>query len=423
MKYRKYPEAVRLEISRTGNIHLFPGHNIPRTTAQYWVKTKKRRNPILLAENSKLLSTEREGLKQALEKERALTTLLKAIRSIFPYDFQRKRVTCKSTRQRIVAAIQACLKFHNLDFCLQLVGLSKSAYQRWRCENSFCRAAKTVLGRRTLSQLTEQEVKIMKTYLTSKKYAHLSIPSLHWLAQREGLLFCCLETWYKYFRHFEWKRPWQKIKRIFRREGVRATRANEIWHVDVTLITTHDRKKVYLQAVVDNFSRYVLAWAITDKIGSHETVALLDRAKWRAQKSQIPSTIYMDSGTENKNKIAERWIHSNNMARVLARVETQYSNSMVESLFRTLKSNYLCHQSVRDSSDLKRKVNFFIRQYNSKIPLAALEGGSPSEVYNSTWSEDSRRHLKEQRQEAQMMRRKDNSHCHPCTEFGAPGQT
>jgi len=48
----------------------------------------------------------------------------------------------------------------------------------------------------------------MKKFVTSPKYAHVSVASLHLLAQRSGVLFCSVDTWYKYIRCFEWRRPW-----------------------------------------------------------------------------------------------------------------------------------------------------------------------------------------------------------------------
>lgn len=40
--YRRYPEIVKEEVARSGNVYLFPDLKIPRTTAQYWVKKKRR---------------------------------------------------------------------------------------------------------------------------------------------------------------------------------------------------------------------------------------------------------------------------------------------------------------------------------------------------------------------------------------------
>jgi transposase InsO family protein len=44
--------------------------------------------------------------------------------------------------------------------------------------------------------------------------------------------------------------------------GLRTTRADEMWHIDTTVIRLLDGTRVYLHAVIDNFSRRVLAWRV-----------------------------------------------------------------------------------------------------------------------------------------------------------------
>lgn len=46
--------------------------------------------------------------------------------------------------------------------------------------------------------------------------------------------------------------------------GLRTTRANEMWHIDTTVIRLLDRIRAYLRAVIDNFSRRILAWRVVD---------------------------------------------------------------------------------------------------------------------------------------------------------------
>jgi putative transposase len=41
--------------------------------------------------------------------------------------------------------------------------------------------------------------------------------------------------------------------------GIRADAPNELWHIDVTIIKLIDGTKAYLHAVIDNFSRRILA--------------------------------------------------------------------------------------------------------------------------------------------------------------------
>jgi transposase InsO family protein len=42
--------------------------------------------------------------------------------------------------------------------------------------------------------------------------------------------------------------------------GLLTTRADEMWHIDTTVIRLLDGTKAHLHAVIDNFSRRILAW-------------------------------------------------------------------------------------------------------------------------------------------------------------------
>lgn len=42
LKYRHYPDAVKLEVAKANNPYHFPELEIPRTTALYWIKNSRK---------------------------------------------------------------------------------------------------------------------------------------------------------------------------------------------------------------------------------------------------------------------------------------------------------------------------------------------------------------------------------------------
>lgn len=251
----------------------------------------------------------------------------------------------------------------------------------------------------------------MKKFVTSKKYAHLSVSSLHFLAQRSGELFCSVETWYKYIRLYEWKRPWIKEKKDYRKIGIRATKPNEIWHIDVTEVSAGPRLKFYIQAVIDNFSRYILAWTVTDTIDAATTVGTLAKARLKANtllNRYSTANVMMDPGKENRNDEVKKFISSRNLTRVIAQTDIHYSNSMIEGLFHGLKNRYLYHQKIKSIEDVSRKANFYFKQHNEVVPLSVLKGGRPLEVFKSNWEEPQRAELQLNKEQAFQARKKKN---------------
>ncbi len=409
--YRSYPLVVKAEVARTGNVYLFPDMKIPRTTAQYWVNKKINADHPSLDDIESVYKKKSEYLLEELAKEKALRELLETVRKVFPYDFRSKRLKSKIGRAQIIGAIRECLKHHKLAHCLDAIGLSKSAYQRWSSEISFCKKTNGPCGRRQASQLTDEEVATMKRLVTSKKFAHISVSSLHLLAQRTGQLFCSVDTWYKYLRAFEWKRPWTKIEKEIYKTGIRATKPNEIWHLDVTVVNIRPGLKLYIQAVIDNYSRFVLAWRVTDVINAKNTIETIALARKKVSdllNVDALANVMMDPGTENRNANVLKFISSKNLIRTLARVDIHYSNSMIERLFLSLKNNYLYHQDLNSIEDLERKADFYFNQHNDVIPLAVHGGGLPREMFLLKWNEEERSQLQANKELAFMTRRKKN---------------
>jgi hypothetical protein len=119
--YRKYPDAVKDEVAKTKNIYLFPELNIPRTTAQYWVKRQRPSRASNVIEFDSVFKKKSEFLETELAKERAMRRLLETVRKVFPYDFRTRILKNKQSRAQIISAIQECLKFHKLNHCLDVI--------------------------------------------------------------------------------------------------------------------------------------------------------------------------------------------------------------------------------------------------------------------------------------------------------------
>ena len=137
----------------------------------------------------------------------------------------------------------------------------------------------------------------MRDMVTSDEYRHVSTGVLARLAQRLGKVFASPTTWYRLVRDHHWRRPRQRVHPAKPKVGIRASRPNEIWHVDTTLIRLLDGSRAYLHAVVDNFSRRILAWRV--------------------------------AGTFNP--VVDKVIETGLLKRVLAQSEITFSNSLIES--------------------------------------------------------------------------------------------
>jgi putative transposase len=53
-----------------------------------------------------------------------------------------------------------------------------------------------------------------------------------------------------------------------------------MWHIDTTVIRLLDGTRAYLHAVIDNFSRRILAWRVADTFMAVNSVAVLVEAAY-----------------------------------------------------------------------------------------------------------------------------------------------
>jgi putative transposase len=234
-------------------------------------------------------------------------------------------------------------------------------------------------------QLTVKEVQKMHKMLSNEKYFHWPIVSVAHYAIKRSLIQAHPNTWYKYARLMKIKRKrHKKVHRTYA-EGVRADFPNEKWHADITEFETVDGKTSYIYLVVDNFSRYIISWRIADAISAK---IRLDTFKDAIQKAGIliddeqTTELIVDRGTENNNKRVETFIEKYPVEKVVALKDIMQSNSMVESINRTIKYDYLFPRQIRNRTHLKNHFKtFVIPDYNDKRPHGALNGLTPQEAY------------------------------------------
>ncbi len=223
----------------------------------------------------------------------------------------------------------------------------------------------------------------MKAMAESPEYRHVPTGRLAILAQRLGKVFAAPATWYKLARSRSWRRPRTRVHPAAPRDGVRACAPDEMWHVDTTIIKLLDGAKIYLHAVIDNYSRKILAWSVAEKLEFATTVRILRDAARRAVSAQDAPTLVTDAGVENVNSGVDELIFSRVLHRVLALRDVSFSNSLIEAWWRTLKHQWLYFNTLDSVETVRRLVAFYVETHNTEIPHSAFRGQTPDEMYYS----------------------------------------
>ncbi len=144
--------------------------------------------------------------------------------------------------------------------------------------------------------------------------------------------------------------------------------------------------KVYLRAIIDNFSRRVLAWSVSENLEPLANAALLVQALTERDKKSpdSPATtqdLMVDGGVENFNEAVDRLVNEKQLARILAQTDVLESNSLIERFWMSAKYGWLFLNDLDSLEAVRRLVRFYVKEYNETIPHSALNGRTPSEVY------------------------------------------
>jgi transposase InsO family protein len=152
----------------------------------------------------------------------------------------------------------------------------------------------------------------------------------------------------------------------------------------VTIIRLLDGTKAYLHAIIDNYSRRILAWTLEDRLGGGGTCQILREAATQLYKRSEKTTVVADSGTENVNGEVDDLLKDEGLTRVLAQVEVAFSNSMIEAFWRSLKHSWIYMHNLDNFTALRRIIEFYVTAHNQVMPHAAFEGQTPDEMYFGT---------------------------------------
>ena len=222
-------------------------------------------------------------------------------------------------------------------------------------------------------------------------------------------------------RLYKWRRPRGRAHPAKPKVGIRALSPNEIWHVDITLIRLLNGSRVYLQAVIDNFSRRILAWKVSETFDPTATAGLLVEASKGLLGEK--STVLTDGGVENFNCVVDELIETGLLKRLLAMTEITYSNSMIESWWPSLKHQWLYLNTLDTVSTLEKLITFYVNVHNTRLPHSVFRGQTPDEMYFKTGN-DIPAELEASRISARQSRMEINRStscriCEPLTSIGS----
>jgi len=158
--------------------------------------------------------------------------------------------------------------------------------------------------------------------------------------------------------------------------GMSIERCNQVWSCDITYIRLA-RGFLYLMAVIDWFSRYVLAWELSITLDTSFCLDALDRALGVA----TPEIFNTDQGVQftsaeftNRLKAAAIRISWDGRGRAL-------DNIFVERLWRSVKYEEVYLKDYQSIAEAVSNLRAYFTFYNHERLHQALDDQTPAQVY------------------------------------------
>jgi len=154
------------------------------------------------------------------------------------------------------------------------------------------------------------------------------------------------------------------------------TRPNQVWAADITYIRMA-RGWLYLMAILDWFSRYVVAWEISITLEADFCVATLQRALSLGR----PEIFNTDQGSQFTS---DDWIKTLKDAQVAISMDGRgrvFDNIFIERLWRSVKVEEVYLHDYQTVLEVRDGLGWYFPFYNEERPHQALDDCTPAEVY------------------------------------------
>ena len=159
--------------------------------------------------------------------------------------------------------------------------------------------------------------------------------------------------------------------------GLAVERPNQVWAMDITYIPMA-RGFVYLAAVVDWFSRRVLAWRVSITMEVDFCLDAVEEALARHGKPDIFNT---DQGSQFTSAAFTGLLLENGIAISMDGRGSWRDNVFVERLWRSLKYEEVYLRAYETVAEARRLIGRYLDFFNTKRPHSSLGARTPEQAY------------------------------------------
>jgi putative transposase len=153
-------------------------------------------------------------------------------------------------------------------------------------------------------------------------------------------------------------------------------RPDQVWCADITYLRLR-RGFLYLAAVMDWHSRYVLSWELSGSLEADFCLQALQEALCQG----TPEIFNTDQGVQFTCEAFTGALETQGVRISMDGRGRCYDNIFVERLWRTVKYEEVFLRDYADPVEARQGLKAYFRFYNQERPHQALEYRTPAQVY------------------------------------------
>ena len=154
---------------------------------------------------------------------------------------------------------------------------------------------------------------------------------------------------------------------------------NQVWAIDITYIV-YKNSHMYLTAIIDWYSRYIVGWALSDTL---ETAPIVGAVREAVDIYGSPAIINSDQGTQFTSDDYIGLLAQYGIRQSMDGKARWVDNVIIERWFRSLKCECIYINEFISPRDLRRAISDYINDYNHHRPHQALRNLRPVEIYSN----------------------------------------
>ena len=173
---------------------------------------------------------------------------------------------------------------------------------------------------------------------------------------------------------------------------------NELWQTDFTYFKIVHWGWRYLATVLDDYSRYIIAWRLCTTMDAPEVKAVLDEALFATGLDKvrvIPPKLLSDNGPCYVSEALKEYLTDEGIKHIRGRPYHPQTQGKIERYHRSMK-NIVNLDKYYWPQELEDQIRLFVAHYNNYRYHESLENLTPADVYYGRAAEilEKRRQIK-----------------------------